>query len=142
MYNARYLFAELERFPLSILQFLFRVSIGIVFWNSGLTKIASWQTTIVLFRDEYAVPLLPPELAAMLASVTELTCPIFLLIGLATRLATLPLIAMTLVIQLFVYPESWSVHLMWISILLFILTRGPGALSVDHLIAKRVSAEA
>ncbi|MCD6075799.1 MAG: DoxX [Rhodospirillales bacterium] len=138
MPNLRTLFADLERFPLSILQFLFRLSAGLVFWNSGLTKIASWQTTIVLFRDEYAVPLLPPELAAQLATAVELTCPVLLLVGFATRLATLPLIGMTLVIQIFVYPESWSPHLMWVSMLLFILTRGPGALSLDHLLARRI----
>ena len=138
MPNLKTLFADLERFPLSILQLLFRVSVGLVFWNSGLSKIASWQTTIVLFRDEYAVPLLSPELAAQMATVLELTCPVLLLIGLATRLVSLPLIAMTIVIPLFVYPEAWSVHLIWISMLLFILTRGPGALSLDHLLARRV----
>ena len=138
MPNLRTLVADLERFPLSVLQFLFRLSVGLVFWNSGLTKIASWQTTIVLFRDEYAVPFLPPELAAQLATAVELTCPVLLLAGFATRVATLPLLGMTLVIQVFVYPESWSVHLMWTAILLFILTRGPGALSVDHWITRRV----
>jgi putative oxidoreductase len=142
MPNLATLFADLERFPLSILQFLFRLSIGLVFWSSGLTKIASWPTTLVLFRDEYAVPLLSPELAATLATAVELTCPVLLLVGLATRLASLPLIGMTLVIQLFVYPESWSIHLMWMAILLFILTRGPGVLSLDHWIARRVWAVA
>jgi putative oxidoreductase len=142
MPNLATLFADLERFPLSILQFLFRLSIGLVFWSSGLTKIASWPTTLVLFRDEYAVPLLSPELAATLATAVELTCPVLLLVGLATRLASLPLIGMTLVIQLFVYPESWSIHLMWMAILLFILTRGPGVLSLDHWISRRVWAVA
>ena len=138
MLNVRSIFAELERVPQSIFLFLFRLSIGVVFWNSGLTKIASWQITVVLFRDEYNVPFLPPEVAAMLATAMELSCPILLLLGLATRLATLPLIGMTLVIQLFVYPESWTVHLMWMSILLFVLTRGPGAWSLDHVIARKV----
>jgi putative oxidoreductase len=142
MPNLRTLFADLERFPLSILQFLFRVSIGWVFWASGLTKIASWPTTILLFQNEYPVPLLSPELAATLATAVELTCPSLLLVGVATRLASLPLIGMTLVIQIFVYPESWSVHLMWMAILLFIATRGPGALSLDHWIARRVWAVA
>src|SRR5262249_23332099 len=86
---------HLERFPLGVLQLLFRVSIAALFWNSGLTKIASWQTTIVLFRDEYKVPLLPPELAATLAATVELSCPVLLVLGLATRLATLPMLAMT-----------------------------------------------
>jgi putative oxidoreductase len=138
MLNLREIYGSLERFPLSIILFLSRVSIGLVFWNSGMTKIASWDITIVLFRDEYAVPFLPPEIAAALATMVELSCPILLLLGLMTRLATLPLIGMTLVIQLFVYPESWSVHLIWTTILLLILTRGPGALSLDYLVARRV----
>src|SRR5208282_832103 len=80
--------AWLERFPLSILQFIFRFSIASVFWHAGLTKISSWQTTIVLFRDEYHVPLLPPEIAAYLATTVELTCPVLLVLGFAARLAT------------------------------------------------------
>ena len=127
--------ALLERFPLSVLQFLFRICIGAVFWNSGLTKIASWQSTIVLFRDEYKVPLLPPELAATLGATVELTCPVLLALGLATRLATLPMLGMTFVIEVFVYPQDWIEHLTWASLLLFILTRGPGAISLDHWLA-------
>ncbi len=127
----------LGRFPASILQFLLRLSIGAVFWHSGMTKIASWDTTIALFRDEYMVPILPPELAASLAATVELTCPVLLVLGLATRLATLPMLGMTFVIEVFVYPEQWIEHLMWASVLVFILTRGPGALSVDHLISRR-----
>ncbi|MGO8914367.1 MAG: DoxX family protein [Stellaceae bacterium] len=127
--------ALLERFPLAILQFLFRFSIAAVFWNSGLTKIASWQTTVVLFRDEYKVPLLPPELAATLGAAVELTCPVLLVLGLATRLATLPMLVMTVVIEAFVYPEDWIEHLTWASFLLFILTRGPGPIALDRFIA-------
>lgn len=128
--------ALLERFPLSILQFLFRFTIAAVFWNSGQTKLASWLTTVALFRDEYQVPILPPELAATLAATVELTCPVLLVLGIATRLATLPMLGMTFVIEVFVYPESWLEHLTWATTLLFILTRGPGAISLDHLIAK------
>src|SRR5215472_13264118 len=127
----------LGRFPASILQFLLRLSIAAVFWHSGMTKIASWDTTIALFRDEYLVPILPPELAASLAATVELTCPVLLVLGLATRLATLPMLGMTFVIEVFVYPEQWIEHLMWASILVFILTRGPGVLSADHFIARR-----
>lgn len=130
--------ALVERFPLAVLQLLFRVSIAAVFWNSGLTKIASWQSTVVLFRDEYRVPLLPPELAASLAASIELTCPVLLVLGLATRLATLPMLGMTFVIAVFVYPEDWVEHLTWASLLLFILTRGPGAIAVDHWLAPRI----
>jgi putative oxidoreductase len=127
--------ARLERFPLSVLQFIFRFAIAAVFWNSGLTKIASWQTTIVLFRDEYKVPLLPPEMAASLAAAIELTCPVLLVLGLASRLATLPMLAMTIVIEAFVYPEDWIEHLGWAAFLLFILTRGPGPIALDRWLA-------
>jgi putative oxidoreductase len=132
------LLAALERRPLAPLQFLFRFSIAAVFWNSGMTKLASWQTTIVLFRDEYKVPLLPPELAASLAAAVELTCPVLLVLGLATRLATLPMLGMTFVIEAFVYPEDWIEHLTWAAFLLFILSRGPGPFSLDRLIAPRL----
>ncbi len=139
MLNFRSLLAELERVPLSFFQFVFRLSVGGVFWHSGLSKLDSWQITVVLFRDEYRVPVLPPELAATVATGVELSMPVLLVLGLATRLATLPLLAMTLVIQTFVYPESWNAHLMWIAMLGFVLTRGPGALSLDHLIARRLA---
>ena len=75
----------LDLFPLSILQLMFRIAIAAVFWSSGLTKIASWDTTIVLFRDEYMVPLLPPELAAVISATFELSCSPLILVGLATR---------------------------------------------------------
>ena len=129
-------YAVLERFPLSILQFLFRFSIAMVFWNAGMVKIQSWQPTVALFANEYRVPLLSPELAAVLATTVELTCPVLLVFGLATRLATLPMLGMTLVIQTFVYPDLWLTHLTWATILVFILTRGPGAISLDHLLAR------
>jgi putative oxidoreductase len=120
---------------------LFRICIAMVFWNSGMVKIQSWQPTVALFANEYRVPLLPPELAAMLATTVELTCPVLLVFGLATRLATLPMLGMTFVIQTFVYPDLWLIHLTWATILLFILTRGPGAISVDHLLSKTVLIE-
>ena len=100
--------ATLDRFPLSVLQLMFRIAIAAVFWSSGLTKIASWDTTIALFRDEYMVPLLPPELAAVMSATFELSCSALIVVGLATRLATLPLLGMTFVIEVFVYPEYWS----------------------------------
>jgi putative oxidoreductase len=127
---------EAGRFPLSVLQLMFRVAVGAVFFKSGLTKIASWELTLQLFQEEYAVPLLPVPLAAMLATAAELTAPVLLVIGLATRLAALPLLAMTMVIQLFVYPENWAEHLMWAGLLLFLITRGPGTLSLDHIVRR------
>lgn len=126
----------LDRFPTSLLQLMFRVAIAEVFWSSGMTKIASWQNTIVLFQNEYMVPLLPPEIAAVISATFELSCSSLIFVGLATRLATLPLLGMIFVIEVFVYPEYWAMHLMWASILLFLLTKGPGALSIDYY-AKR-----
>jgi putative oxidoreductase len=123
--------SRLERFPLSIIQLAMRIAVGSAFFRSGLLKINSWEFAVQLFRDEYKVPLLDPVLAAQLAAAVELGAPLFLFAGLATRLATLPLLGMIGVIQVFVYPSAWSDHLLWASILGFLLTRGPGALSLD-----------
>jgi putative oxidoreductase len=128
--------ARLERFPLSIIQLAMRLGVGGIFFNAGLIKYRSWEFTVLLFRDEYQVPLLAPEVAARIAMVQELTIPILLFIGLATRLATLPFLGMLAVIQLFVYPNAWAEHLVWGSILLFLLTRGPGVFSLDHVIGR------
>jgi putative oxidoreductase len=126
--------ACLGRFPLALLQLVFRFGIASVFWKSGQSKIASWDTTILLFTNEYHVPVLSPQLAATLAASFELGCSSLILIGLLTRLATLPLLGMVFVIQTFVYPENWVEHLTWAAMLLFLLTRGPGAISLDRLI--------
>ena len=120
--------------PLPVLQLLMRVAVGGVFFRSGLLKIESWDLAVLLFPDEYDLPLLPPELAATLGTAVELAAPLFLFAGLLTRLATLPLLAMTLVIQTLVYPLAWNEHLLWTVPLLFLLTRGPGALSLDRLL--------
>jgi putative oxidoreductase len=85
--------------------------------------------TSIWLRDSVAV-------AARIAMVQELTVPVLLFLGLATRVATLPLLGMIAVIQTFVYPNAWTEHLVWSSILVFLLTRGPGPLSVDHLIGR------
>jgi putative oxidoreductase len=122
--------------PLSLHQLLFRLGVASVFLKAGLIKASSWESTVGLFREEYRLPGLPPEIAAMLAMTVELGCSTLLIIGLATRVATLPLLGMITTIQLFVYPSAWSEHMVWGSILLFLLTRGPGALSLDHLIVQ------
>ena len=124
----------LGRFPLSVLQLAMRVGVGMVFFHAGLLKIQSWEFTILLFRDEYQVPFIDPEIAARMATFNELTIPVFLFLGLLTRAMTLPLLGMILVIQTFVYPGAWADHLLWGSILVFLLTRGPGAFSLDFLI--------
>ena len=121
------------------MQLLFRLAIVGVFLRVGLQKLASWESTVALFRDEYKVPVLPPEIAAVMGSTFEVGCSLLLLAGLATRVATLPLLGMLTVIQLFVYPQAWHEHLAWGSILVFLLFRGAGAISIDHLIAKRTS---
>jgi putative oxidoreductase len=126
----------LARFPLSIIQLAMRIAVGSVFFNSGLLKINSWEFAIKLFQDEYKVPLLDPVWAARLATFNELTFSVLLITGLATRIATLPLLGMIVVIQTFVYPQAWTEHLLWTSILVFLLTRGPGELSLDHLIER------
>jgi len=126
----------LERVPLALCQLLFRLAIAGVFLRPGLTKITSWEPTVAMFRDEFKVPVLSPEIAAALAATFEVGCSLLLIAGLATRLATLPLLAMIAVIQIFVYPNAWPEHLTWASILLFLLTRGAGSLSLDRLIAR------
>lgn len=128
----------LERFPLAPIQLAMRIGVGSVFFNAGLMKNRSWEMTVMLFRDEYKVPLLDPALAARIAMTQELTIPILLFLGLATRIATLPLLGMIAVIQIFVYPNAWIEHLVWSSILVFLITRGPGAISLDHLLARRL----
>jgi putative oxidoreductase len=124
----------LHRLPLPLIQLLFRLAIAAVFLKGGLAKTANWMLTVQLFADEYQVPVLSPEIAAMMSVTFEFGCSILLALGLATRLATLPLLGMLAVIQTFVYPNAWSDHLTWGSILLFLLTRGGGALSLDRLL--------
>ena len=126
----------LDTIPLSLPQLIARLAVANVFWRSGQTKLANWDSTIQLFQNEYHVPLLPPDVAAPLAASCELGCSTLLVLGLFTRLATLPLLGMILVIQLFVYPASWPDHLLWAALLVFVLARGPGVISVDHLMGR------
>jgi putative oxidoreductase len=126
----------LGRFPLSILQLGMRIGVGMVFFNAGLLKYRSFEFAIKLFEDEYKVPILAPAVAARIAMINELTTSTLLFLGLATRLATLPLLGMMSVIQIFVYPSAWPDHVLWGSILIFILTRGPGPFSIDYLIER------
>jgi putative oxidoreductase len=124
----------LGRFPLSILQFGMRIGVGMVFFKSGLLKYQSFDFAVKLFQDEYKLPFLAPAVAARMAMINELTASTLLFLGLATRLTTLPLFGMISVIQIFVYPNAWPDHLLWGSILAFLLTRGPGSLSIDYVI--------
>jgi putative oxidoreductase len=132
----------LARFPLSIILLAGRIGVGATFFKAGLLKYQSWEFTVKLFEEEYRVPLLDPAVAAAIATVQELTIPILLFMGLATRIATIPLLGMIAVIQLFVYPNAYNEHLVWGSILVLILTRGPGVVSLDYLIERVVSRHA
>jgi putative oxidoreductase len=126
----------LAKFPLSIILLAGRLGVGATFFKAGLLKYNSWEFTIRLFQEEYRVPLLPPEAAAGLAMAVELTIPMLLFVGLATRVATLPLLGMIAVIQTFVYPNAYNEHLVWSAILLLLLTRGAGAISLDYVLAR------
>ena len=141
----------LERIPHSLIALLGRVSIAAVFWNSGQTKVEGFavdllggtlelgwprlaDSAVALFRDEYQLPLVSPELAAYGAAVAEHLLPVLLLIGLGTRFAALALLVMTAVIQFLVYPDAWPLHGTWATILLYLAATGPGRLSLDHWI--------
>jgi putative oxidoreductase len=101
----------------------------------GLPRLS--DSVVALFRDEYKLPLMPPELAAPMAAFAEHLFPLLILIGLATRFSALALLVMTATIQFLVYPDAWPTHGVWAAVLLFIAARGPGAVSLDHLIARR-----
>ncbi len=106
-----------------------------IFFYSGLSKISDWQATIYLFQNMYKVPVINPEIAAYLAAAVELTCPIFLILGLATRFATIPMLVMTAVIE-FTYLNLID-HSYWAMLLFTILFYGPGLWSLDYLIKRR-----
>jgi putative oxidoreductase len=132
--------ATAERVPDSAVALLVRFAVAQVFWRSGQTKVAGFhirEETFVLFREEYKVPLLPPDLAAYLSTIGEHVFPILLIVGLATRLSAVGLLAMTMVIQLFVFPDGWPEHVLWISLLVLLIARGPGTFSADHLLWNR-----
>ena len=95
------------------------------------------DSALYLFSTEYKVPLLSPEVAAHAAAFSEHVFPVLILLGLATRFSALALLAMSMTIQLFVYPDAYPTHGTWIAVLLYLMAKGPGALSIDHLIAQR-----
>lgn len=127
--------------PDDLLLLACRLSIAGVFWLSGRTKVEGWftltDTTFLLFRQDYALPLIPPEIAAYLATTAEHVLPVLLVLGLGTRLAALGVLGMTAVIQTFVYPSGWPTHLSWAAPMLVLLGRGGGRWSLDQLIARR-----
>jgi putative oxidoreductase len=113
-----------------------RAALGAIFFLSGRTKVEGLLTVTdsayALFRDEYKVPLLPPEIAAHMAAYAEHLLPILLVLGLFTRLSALGLLGMTAVIQVFVYPDAWPTHLSWAVLALYLVGRGAGPFSVDR----------
>jgi putative oxidoreductase len=126
----------LQRFPISVILLAMRIGVGSVFFKAGLLKYQSFEFAVKLFEDEYKVPFLSPIVAARITMFNELTWPVFLFLGLATRFATLPILGSITVIQLFVYPSAWTENLVWSSILVMLLTRGAGALSLDFIIER------
>jgi putative oxidoreductase len=148
------LYQLMGRMPNTMLAVIARFSIAAVFWKSGQTKIEGLVIDIVsgnftlgvprlsdnaifLFKEEYKLPLLPPELGAAMAALGEHLLPIFILLGLATRLSALGLLVMTMVIQLFVYPDAYATHGTWAAVLLYLMAHGPGKLSIDAWIEGR-----
>ena len=146
--------ALFARIPEDAIKLMARLSLAVTFWASGQTKIEGlvldpigWNIAlgmphvsagaIELFRDEYALPLIDPALAAHMAATAEHVLPLLLLFGLATRLSAFGLLVMTLVIQVFVYPSAYPTHGLWAALLLYLMARGPGAVSLDRLIARR-----
>lgn len=145
----------LSRIPEDLIALLGRFSIAAVFWKSGQTKVEGFaidlvdgsfalgwprlsESAVALFRDEYRLPLVQPELAAGLAALGEHILPVLILLGLGTRFAALGLLVMTAVIQFLVYPGAYPTHGVWAAVLLWLMVRGPGRLSVDHLIDQRM----
>ncbi|MHA6719743.1 DoxX family protein [Sphingomonas sp. RS6] len=125
--------------PASLTLLVARLGVAAIFFLSGRTKVEGWLTitesTYELFRTEYALPLLPPAIAAHIATYSEHLFSILLAIGLLTRPSAFALLGMTAVIQLFVYPDAWPTHLSWAGLLLPLIAGGPGAWSLDRAIA-------
>ena len=128
----------LERVPYALLALPMRFAIATVFWNSAMTKLANWDAAVTLFVEEYRVPVLPPDVAATMAVSIELLTPVLMVLGLFTRPAAVVLLGMTTVIEVFVYPQAWPTHLQWAAMLLVLLCRGAGAVSLDALVWKRL----
>jgi putative oxidoreductase len=126
----------LAAIPAAPVALMLRVFPALVFLQSGRTKVEGFSikdSTWYLFEHEYALPLIPPPVAAVMATVAEHVLPALLILGLFTRLSALGLLGMTAVIQIFVYPDAWMTHGLWAAALLAVAARGPGAWSADHL---------
>lgn len=125
------------RIPSDIVLLALRVFPALVFWQSGRTKVEGFQirdTTWFLFENEFALPLIPPQVAAVLATAAEHLLPVLMILGLMTRLSALGLLTMTAVIQIFVYPDAWVTHGLWGAGLLAVVAAGPGRFSLDRML--------
>ncbi len=147
------LIAYCQRIPDSFIAIIGRFSIAAVFWKSGQTKIEGFAIDIVdgtfqlgiprladsaiaLFQEEYRLPLISPNFAAPMAAMAEHLFPVLILIGFATRFSALALLGMTLVIEIFVYPDAYPTHGVWAAVLLYLIAKGPGIFSLDHLLKR------
>lgn len=133
--------ATFEKIPYSALALAARAFPAAVFWQSGQTKVEGFglsDSAVFLFQSEYKLPLIDPTVAAYGAAFAEHFFPVLLVVGLASRFAALALFAMTMVIEIFVYPDAWPTHGVWAACFLLVIARGPGVLSLDHLIARRM----
>lgn len=140
----RVVLALSARLPEGLVLLFLRVAVAGIFWRSGRTKIADGSafqisdTTYFLFENEYSGVPLPGDIAAVLATTAEHVLPLLLVAGLATRASVIALLGMTLVIQIFVYPEAWwTTHMLWAAMLLVLIVRGGGMISADHLLARK-----
>jgi putative oxidoreductase len=133
----------MESIPYWLIALMARVPVAAVFWRSGRTKVDGWNifqvndSAILLFENEFQVPLLNPVLAAHLSALAEHVFPVLLVLGLATRFSAFALLGMTAVIEIFVFPDAWPTHGTWAACFLILIARGPGAVSLDHLIDRK-----
>lgn len=133
----RWLNSRGELLPYSLIALAARVFPAAVFWLSGRTKVDGFSlkpSTLFLFENEYDLPIIPPEIAARLATMAEHLFPVLLILGLMTRFSALALLGMTAVIQTFVYPSAWATHGLWAACFLMLVGRGPGAWSLDAML--------
>lgn len=133
-------YAWLDRFPYALLALPLRLAVATVFWNSAMAHLASWDTTLYMFGTDYRLPFIAPVPAAYLTISIELSAPILLVAGLFVRPTAFVLLGMTAVIEVFIYPLAWPTHIEWAAMMLVLLFRGGGALSLDHLVARRLFA--
>ena len=128
----------LNAVPYDVIALIARAATFSVFIRSGTQKLSDWSATLLLFQNEYHTPVLPPQVAAYMATTLEIGCSSLILIGLMTRVSTLLLLGMTATIQLFIYPDAWPTHIQWLAFMIVLVLRGPGRVSLDALIGPRL----